>query len=237
MQQLRPYEHYRRRPDVFELRRSWRLTAVWTLVALAGIAVVIAVVRDYPAVVAELDSVRGGRRLPGVVAAPLFIAIGAGAAAFATRMALRRSRFVVHRSTGARAVIARRAVVGSRPESADELHRRFSTGDPRVYLPLPAPAPGASVSLEIRRLRGGRLAWVAITAMHDQFGRRGVPLPLIELTGRAADALAEVRGRDFARPARPAAIEAFTREEPDAARVRGVRSRRTRRTRRGDTPA
>lgn len=205
---LRQREHYRRHPAVFEVRRSRGLTLFWGFQVLAAGLAVLVVLVNYQAIDEVMRQNPSGRWSRAGAATPLLLTIVWTGIAIGVLIA--GTVRVTHRPTGAPVRIGFTLSLGDSPLAAHELHRRFSTGDPRVYQPLPPRGSGSHADLEIGWVREHRLAWIAITRRDPDSARRLEALPLIELTGAAADALAAALRHDLERPAHPEAVAILT---------------------------
>ena len=207
--QSRQFEHFRRHPERFELRPSWPRTLLFGGLVLALAAAIVATIANYAALVEFLDAAkprRGRAGVPGVLAAPMTLAVELLFGAIAVHLLRRYSNRVVHRATGRTLRRRHRRRVDLPVHYAAALHAAISSGDPRRWLPLPRRSDRGEVEVDLLELPGEPVVWVAISA-----GRAGHerPLPLIDLAGPAASAIAATGRFGYGRPASPAAIAAF----------------------------
>lgn len=185
----RQFEHYRHAPELFEVRRSWPRTLAAALLALGLAAAAVALVVLWDPVVDLLEPPGSARYRSPELAVLGGILLSLLLGALAVRSARSGSNRIVHRPTGLpvrRRFEARLAL----PESAAEpLRAAIERGDARRWSPLPPRAADGLVVLEVRAVRGGDPAWAAISVGPSDRPR---PLPLVELHGPAARALARV---------------------------------------------
>ncbi|MFT4281534.1 hypothetical protein [Microbacterium sp.] len=187
-------------PD-FALRRSPGLTAVFGgLAAIALLGLVLAIVFYGDLAQTETVSWRGRSTtaFAGIVA-PAAVGLSAFAAFLFGWLALSNSTRWVRLSTGS-VLRGFELVVDGDASTADELHRRLSTGDPAQYLPVPVAKRG-DLRVHIYRADPDRRAFVTI----EQRGT-GEPRawPLIELADRGYVQIKRRRAEDFAKPYVPA---------------------------------
>lgn len=167
-------------PD-FVLRRSAARSVVFGVLAVAALVALVLSIVFYGQLAA--DSMEEGLPTRRGAFAPLVAPGAVVLSAFATFLfgwlALSGASQWQRVSTGARLRGFELRVAGDAAAAA-ELHRRFATGDPAVYLPVPVDKRGA-VRLRVYRADADRRAFV--TVQHGT-GSAMQHWPLIELKDR-----------------------------------------------------
>ncbi|MGD7731806.1 hypothetical protein ACQCX5_02455 [Propionibacteriaceae bacterium G57] len=175
-----------------------------------GIAVVLLLLAtlawvNYDAI-AESASNYTGRRAalrdlvaPAAVGIPLLLAVLAATEVWGTSMQWRDP------GTGERLKLKITGPVFQVAAEAGQVHQRFATGDPRVYLPVNFGKNG-QVGLAVHTLPKQQRAFVSVT---EGYGKKAKPLPLITLEGNAAVALDAVESQEWAQKAHKVVLEKY----------------------------
>lgn len=189
----------------FERFRDGTRLWAWLAVAAALLVVTIVAVLNYDAIVTIASDYSGRRSgLRGLVA-PAAVAFPLLMAAYAAETAFRTSRRWRDRSTGETLKLQLHGPLFQVASEAEHVHQRFSTGDPRVYLPIEFGKNG-EVGFALHLAPTARRAFVSITA---GYGKRARPLPLVVLEGSAYAAIEGLSGEAWQRGASPQTISSF----------------------------
>ncbi|WP_206448263.1 hypothetical protein [Agrococcus sp. KRD186] len=189
----------------FERHRDGKRLWGWLAVAAALFIVSALAVVNFDAIVADSTDYEGRRAGlrglvgPAAVGIPLLLGLSSIATAFQSSARWR------DRSTGEVLQLRLHGPIFKVAAEAGEVHQRFSTGDPRVYLPIEFGKHG-EVGFALHVTPGARRAFVSITA---GTGKRSRPLPLIVLDGGAFAAIEGLQSEAWQRGPSPQTISSF----------------------------